>query len=126
MNDRVLVTVRCRARRHVLARLVARSSDGHRVLEVPRWAVGDVAPGGGRAVVSNKYGGGLVDLDDEADEYRTDTRHVACACGSDFTLHPSHVLPSPRMEVRDGIRYRAEGETVPPPSLILLDPTRRV
>lgn len=117
-DERVLVTVRCRARRHVLARLVARSGDGHRVLEVPRWAVVD----GYR--LSNKHGGGVVDLDG-GDPTRLDGRHVACACGTDFALHPSSLLPQPRMEARGGIRYRLEGKTDPAPALILLDPTPR-
>lgn len=123
VRGRVLTTVRCRARRHVLARLVAREGDGHRLVVVPRLAVADVderRPG--RTVLSGKLGGHVIDLDDEGNGWRMDGFLVACACGSEFHLNPSQLMPRPLMEDRGGVRYRVEGRTVPPPSLLLLDP----
>ena len=127
-RGRVTTTVRCRARRHVLARVLVRG-DGHRLLEVPRLAVFDVddrRPGQVR--VSAKLGGLQVDLDDEANPRRWDSFRVACACGSDFLIHPAtHLAPRPLMRDVGGFLYRVEGQTVSPPSLILLNPlpTRR-
>lgn len=111
---RTLTTVRCRARGHAIARLVARSGDGHRVLEFPRLAaavIDERRPNGVR--LSNKLGGAVVDLDDPDNFLGNASITVACACGSDFHLSASLVLP----------RRRRDGRTVPAPEVILLDPT---
>lgn len=107
----------------MLARVEVRE-DGHRVLTVSRLAVRDLderRPGEGRTSV--KHGGHVVDLDDESDDLRWAGFQVGCACGSSFLLLPSTQLaPRPLMEDRGGFLHRVEGRTVPPPSLILMDP----
>lgn len=98
-EGRVQTEVRCKAKGHLLVTLTIRANDHHRVADVPRVAVVNIDPKRpGRDVLSNKLSGTRIDLDDESDPTRRDSLRMACACGSDFELHPSELVVMSRKD----------------------------